>query len=331
MSLRSIRVLGGVKTTVFRYVKRLSHHQKSVGLKHFRGLALLSCIGVLVGGCVEDDASPEKQADQPLMLNFKGLIGSEDFLCGKTYENIGIGKHDYRAEGLRMYVSRLRALLDNGTEVTASLSEDGVWQHDNVALLDFGADCDRGDEHPLNTAVDANVLLYSTRRVTGVCFDVGIPFDRNHQRAEGALPPLDTTALFNSVQNGRTFLRLDGTANPEDKPQTFNVQLKSTGCLSEAKNRRPSVACGNPNIAQVCLDLDPQTQAIAFDIKSLLAGADVSKNKDAELGCYSAKNDSECTTIVPALGISFEFIAPEEEATSFVPQMQTVFKVVNMN
>ncbi len=320
-----------IRATVFGYENMLCNQQKKKGIGHLaKRLALLGCVGLL-GGCVEDDASPETQVDQPLVLNFKGLIGNEKFLCGKTYEDVGVGKHDYRVEGLRMYISRLQALLDDGTAVTASLTEDGMWQHDNVALLNFGADCSRGEERELNMAVDANVRLYSTRRVTGVCFDVGIPFDRNHQRAEGALPPLDTTALFNSVQNGRTFLRLDGTANPEDKPQTFNVQLKSTGCLSEDKNRRPSVACGSPNIAQVCVDIDTQEQAIAFDVKSLLAGVDVSKNKDAELGCYSAKNDSECTTIVPALGISFEFIEPEKGATSFVPVQQTVFRVVNMN
>lgn len=304
--------------------------KRNASIRAGAAATVVACVSVL-SGCVDDDASPETQAEQPLMLNFKAVIGDEDFLCGKTYENVGLGKHDYRAEGLRMYVSGLKATLDNGNEVKASLIEDGVWQHDNVALLDFGTNCSEGEEHEMNMQIHSEVLLYSTREVTGVCFDVGIPFDRNHQGVAGALPPLDATQMFNSVKDGRTFLRLDGTASADDKPQAFHVQLKSTGCISDDKDRRPSLACGSPNMAKICMSLNPTTQAIAFDVKPLLGGVDISKNKDADPGCYSAKNDSECTTILPALGIDFEFIEPEKDASSFVSEGQKVFKVVNVD
>ncbi len=80
--------------------------------------------------------------------------------------------------------------------VVVALEQDGVWQHEDVALLDFenkaGA-CANGTVE-LNTSVRGTVPAGT--RSSGLRFKLGVPFALNHANAATAPSPLNLTAMF---------------------------------------------------------------------------------------------------------------------------------------
>ncbi|WP_228019524.1 MULTISPECIES: MbnP family protein [Sphaerospermopsis] len=73
---------------------------------------------------------------QEVTINFQARVGQQPFECGKTY-TLGKPATKVTAADFRFYVSDV-ALIDNkGKAVPVNLTQDGKWQYQNVALLDF--------------------------------------------------------------------------------------------------------------------------------------------------------------------------------------------------
>ena len=65
------------------------------------------------------------------------MVGREKFGCGKTYDGIGTNGSRIAPRDFRLYVHDMRLIDESGKSVPVELEQDGKWQLDDVALLDF--------------------------------------------------------------------------------------------------------------------------------------------------------------------------------------------------
>jgi len=252
-------------------------------------------------------------------IQFAARIGEIPFACGQTYPGVGSGGVDFRPADMRFYVSRVRLVTPDGGEVPVELEQDGLWQREDVALLDF-----ENAEPPCSVGTPGRNNVIVGKVPAGVYnrirFDRGVPFELNHGDASTALPPLNSTSMFWNWNGGYKFLRID-SFNGEGLDQ-FNVHLGSTGCNGSTPVNPPSEECLNPNRPEIELaGFDPDSSVIVADIAALLADSDITANQpDTAPGCQSFLGDNDCIPVFENLGLNFT----EPGATA--PQ-QTFFRV----
>lgn len=238
--------------------------------------------------------------ERPVEIHFAGVVGDADFACGQAYGDIGTGGGQLVPSDFRFYVSNVRLISLGGDEVPVSLEQDGMWQYENVALIDLedgsGA-CAAFGNQPTNSTVRGSV---PAGVYTGVVFELGVPFELNHGIASTAPAPLNLTAMFWSWQAGYKFIRVD---TADDK---FRVHVGSTGCQSDGPSRPPT-SCNAPNRATVRLDgFNPEHSVIAADLKALLSQNDIDSNEpDTDPGCMASPLDDDCGPLFDSLGLTF--------------------------
>ncbi|MFN8644770.1 MAG: metallo-mystery pair system four-Cys motif protein [Candidatus Binatia bacterium] len=244
-------------------------------------------------------------AERPVEIQFRGMVGDQDFACGTAYSGIGTGDSLFLPSDFRFYVSDIRLVTPAGEEVPVTLEQDGVWQYRNVAMIDFengSGPCQAFGNEATHSTVRGTVRagVY-----TGVTFALGLPFDLNHGNAATAPAPLNFTAMFWNWQLGYKFIRVD---TADDK---LRIHLGSTGCESGGPSRPPT-SCSAPNIPAVALSgFDPDRGVIVADLKALLSQNDIDANApDTEPGCMSSPLDPDCGPLFNSLGLGFPGGAP---------------------
>lgn len=270
-------------------------------------LSLLACADK--GGA--DDSAAETTA---VTLPFHARVNGEPFACDQPFEGLGTLSSTVELADLRFYVYDLALLDAAGASTPVSLDQDGVWQRENVALLDFEDDtglCATGspDTH---TEVTGAV---PPGDYVGLSFYVGVPEALNHLDAATAQAPLNDTGLWWSWTGGYKFLKIDARTEADT---SFMFHLGATDC---EKLDDGTYTCSMENLAEVVLpDLDPTQDAVALDLARLYAASDLSGatlEGDMMPGCMSSEGDPECTGLFAALGL------PWGESGS--PGAQTLF------
>ena len=265
-------------------------------------------------------ALPQGNAPKNINLQFAGEINGQPFACGQSYGNVGTTKSTITPSDFRLYVSEVKLVRKDGSTVPVQLTQDGIWQYQNVALLDFenGTGPCRNGTAPTNTSVRGTVPAGD---YTGVELTVGVPFALNHQDPTVAPSPLNSTAMFWNWQGGYKFIKFDTSSSgiSESKPATatamgpvtrYSVHLGSTVCASASKTTAPQ-ACQNPNRVTVRLDaFDTSKSTVVVDMGKVLARANVDVNaKGTSPGCMSFLQDADCPPVMHALGLSYEGVA----------------------
>ena len=224
---------------------------------------------------------------------------------------------DAQIRDFRLYVSNIRLVDEDGTEIPVELEQDGVWQYENVALLDFedatGLCADTGNPD-LNTAVVGTV---PEGNYDGIRFDVGVPDALNHTDPNTAEAPLNVLSMHWSWLAGRKFVRFDLLVDnfPADN-FGWNTHLGAQGCTNgdpPNPNEPPVEACTRPQRPAIALDaFDPDTNVVVVDAGSLLADVDVSSNVQGAPGCMSfyppdpTMQDADCADVFPNYGLSWD-------------------------
>jgi uncharacterized repeat protein (TIGR04052 family) len=212
------------------------------------------------------------------------------------------------------------ALVDEaGRAVPVALVQDGVWQIDNIALLDFenGTGPCRNGTTGLNTEVRGTV---PAGRYVGLRFTLGVPFARNHGDPTVAPSPLNLTAMFWNSQGGYKFVKFDtassglqaapaaaGSGHGRAAASGFSVHLGSTMCAAPSRTEAPKAECANPNRVAVAFErFDATKQTVVADIGAVLASANVDVNApNTSPGCMSFPGDADCPPVMGALGLSY--------------------------
>ncbi|MBE9182906.1 metallo-mystery pair system four-Cys motif protein [Oculatella sp. LEGE 06141] len=317
--------------------------------------AALACIGGLGVGLLHSAKTnlwvQARAAEaQTVTLQFQARVGDQPFRCEQSY-TLGTPASRVTPLDFRFYVSDVALIDASGNAVPLTLEQDGRWQYENVALLDFedkSGGCANGtvemNDRIVGTVPDGNYV--------GLQFTVGVPFELNHADSTLAASPLNLTSLWWNWQLGYKFARIDfsnqhqtgmipdestkhegshqsphdGEHSPEQQSphgeehssQAFFIHLGSTGCESVEGAQSPS-SCSNPNRSTITLtEFDPTQNVIVADLAALVADTNLSVNQpNTAPGCMSEPNDSDCVGIMNALGLAFNGAA----------QQQTFFKV----
>ena len=260
---------------------------------------------------------PNSPKTAQVSLNFAAQINGQPFACGQRYDGVGTTRSSITPSDFRMYVSEVKLLRQDGSAVPVQLAQDGIWQHQNVALIDFenGTGPCRNGTTATNTAVRGQV---PAGNYVGVELTVGVPFAQNHQDPTVAPAPLNSTAMFWNWQGGYKFIKFDTTssgindqqpagANAMGPVTRYSVHLGSTACASESRTQAPS-ACQNPNRMTVRLNqFDLAKNTVVVDMGAVLAQANVDVNaKGTSPGCMSFPKDADCTHVMNALGLAYD-------------------------
>lgn len=262
-------------------------------------------------------ATPAASGPQAVEIQFAALVGDEPFACGSTYEGLGSTSTTFTPWDLRFYVYDVQLVTGAGVAVPVALDQDGIWQVETLAMLDFedkSGDCSDGTTQ-VNTTIRGSV---DAGTYTGIRFGVGVPFEYNHQDATLAPSPLNVTAMFWSWNSGYKFIRLDGATTGMSTGMYFH--LGSTNCN---KNESGVVTdCDHPNRVEVSLnDFDATTQTVVLDVAALFEGTNMDQNQESTAPlCMSEAEDVDCEASFLNLGLPFG-------QTSGDPSSQSVFRV----
>ena len=145
---------------------------------------------------------------QEVAINFEAWVGDEEFACGESYEGVGVNESTITPTDFRFYVSDVALINEDGNAVPLELEQDGKWQYQNTALLDFedGTNaCDNGTAE-MNTTVVGTVPEGDYQSIQ---FTMGVPEELNHEDAAIAPSPLNLTSMWWNWQGGYKFLRVD--------------------------------------------------------------------------------------------------------------------------
>jgi uncharacterized repeat protein (TIGR04052 family) len=208
------------------------------------------------------------------------------------------------------------------------MTNDGSYQKDGVALLDFedaSFACSTGsagfNDPGMHTALTGRGPV---GHVHGVQFAVGVPESVNHLLASSAAPPLNRPGLFWSWTSGYRHMRIDGNITSVAAPNLFNFHLGSTGCANlDPADPSKGAACQVSNRPVVYLPvLDAETQTVVFDVEQLFSTTNLdhtSTGAGNNPGCMSGATDPECGPIFARLGLPFD---PHLGGTTVIGQQQ---------
>lgn len=252
-------------------------------------------LALILSACGGD--STGSSGPRPVTVRFAARVGDAPFSCGQSYAGIGTSGSSIQVNDFRFFVSNVRLLKSDGSEVPVMLAQDGATQIDDIALLDFetGASGCTGTA-ATNDAVEGTV---DGGGFTGLRFTLGLPPVRNHGDASAAPAPLNTTGLFWSWNLGYMFFKADLTST--GRPGGWFAHLGSTGCTSTTPG---NATCTNPNRIEVTLNgFDADRDAVVADMKTLLAASNVDVESGGAPGCMAAPTDGDCGPLLPRFGV----------------------------
>jgi uncharacterized repeat protein (TIGR04052 family) len=241
---------------------------------------------------------------QNVALRFQAMVGREKFACGKTYEGIGTTGSKIMPRDFRLYVHNIRLIDETGKSAPVELEQDGKWQLDDVALLDF----EDGTWGCVNGTPDVNDRVIGrvpAGRYSGLRFTVGVPFNKNHTDLTTQPPPLNLTALMWVWNAGRKFARLDLSST--GLPRGYAIHLGSTGCTPNETKITVPTQCSEPNRPEIEITgFDTSRDVVIADLAALLKDSNVDSNQEhTAAGCMSDPNDSDCAPLFANFGLPF--------------------------
>jgi uncharacterized repeat protein (TIGR04052 family) len=269
-------------------------------------------------------------ADMTVEIPFTAEIAGAPFACTDSFTGLGSTATEVQFLDFRLFVSSAHLIAADGTRVPVAVEQDGAWQIENIALLDF----EDGTGSCANGTPQVNTTLRGTvpeGEYRGLEFEVGVPFDWNHGDPTTAPAPLNLTAMFWNWRGGYKFVKIEfapvmamgmnaaATTHSEGaghgRPGGWMLHLGSTMCAAPEATKPPSEACANPNRVEVALpDFVPGASSVVFDPATVVAGADLTKNTaETSPGCMSFPNDPDCNTVLPRLGLAFNAFPAEEQ------------------
>jgi uncharacterized repeat protein (TIGR04052 family) len=245
-----------------------------------------------------DSSSGELEVEIP----FAAWVGSQPLACGTTYPNIGTTQSTFTIKDFKMYVSDVALVSRAGAEVPLTLTQDGIWQRDRVALLDFendSGDCDTG-------SAETNLSVRGTAPdgdYEGLRFTVGLPSELNHLDAATAAAPLNAPGMWWTWKGGYKYIRLDVKSRGNS---TYFFHLGADQCDGDSTT---GYTCASGNTPRISLDaFEPDASKVRFDVATLWAEVDLDRQIDMQTdfiqGCMSSATDPECPTVMSRIGLS---------------------------
>ncbi|MBM4252362.1 MAG: metallo-mystery pair system four-Cys motif protein [Deltaproteobacteria bacterium] len=255
-------------------------------------------------------------ATQPVTINFKATVGDAPLNCGQSYAGVGTTGSTIEVRDFRFYVYNPQLLKADGTKVALTLTQDGKWQRDNVALLDFtnGTGLCDSSGTSTNTAIGGTVPIGT---YTGLSFQFGLPPKLNHLNAATETAPFNETGMWWTWKGGYKYSRFDFKTSGQDN---FYIHMGATNCTGTVEAGFTCAYDYEPIMSFAAFD--SATQAIKLDVKTLLTGSDLDAAPNTQAGdfvkgCMAFPGDQECPPIFEKLGLVFSSKDAGPAATAF--------------
>ncbi|MBK7392286.1 MAG: metallo-mystery pair system four-Cys motif protein [Chloracidobacterium sp.] len=250
------------------------------------------------------------QKAQSVAINFQGVVGDKAFSCNETYGGIGTTKSSMTVSDFRFFVENVRLVDKKGKETPLTLTNDGKFQTDKVALIDFenGEGACKNGTPELNTTIRGAV---PKGKYVGVRFQIGVPEELNHLDPTKQPSPLNITRMMWSWQAGFKFARID--TKTTGKPNGYVLHLGSAGCKADTDGK---ITCTNSNRPEFAFaKFDAAKDVINVDLAALYkeSNVDINQEKTAS-GCMSSPDDSDCKAVFLHLGLSFDGVTPAKQS-----------------
>lgn len=242
---------------------------------------------------------------QHVEIGFTAVNGTQRTVnCSTPITGLGRSGATAQLQDLRFYVSNVRMVRANGTSVKLTPMAGDEWNltraGQSVTLIDLedgtGACAADGDKR-MNDMVHGTV---PAGKYVGVTMTVGVPLALNHTDPTTTPAPLNLIGMGWSWQAGRKYTKIELTkpTAPGGAPgKDFMFHLGSTGCVGNPA-AGDSITCRAPNRMKVLFKrFNPATQRIAFDIRTLTAGLDLTVDQGGAPGCMSGPKDPECAVM----------------------------------
>lgn len=279
-------------------------------------LTSTTMVGIILAGnfCGVTKTVAQTSNNQEVKINFQGRVGKQPFECGKTYI-LGKPATKVTPDDFRFYVSDIALIDNNGKTIPVNLTQDGKWQYQNVALLDF----ENKSGSCTNGTVETRKQVVGTipkGNYQGLQFTLGVPLNLNHADSVTAPSPLNLTSLWWNWLFGYKFARLDWKtqlhnsqlkhSGQSEKAQGFPIHLGSTGCQAIEGSQKPST-CSSLNTSKVIFTkFDINKNVVIADIAALIGNTNLTVNqKNTPPGCMSSPDDSDCNVIMTNFGLPF--------------------------
>ena len=265
-----------------------------------------------LGACGGGGDAPGRRA---VSIEFAARVAGQPFACASTFAGLGTSRTMVRPVDFRLYVYDVALVTRDGAEVALVLEQDGVWQRDGLALLDF----EDGTGSCATGSPETNVALRGTAPdrgdYAGLRFRLGVPEAMNHLDAATALAPLNVPGMWWSWKGGYKFVRLD-LETEAGAPYYFH--MGATTCEGTPNE---GFACAYGNRADVSLDgFEPGVSRVVLDVADLYADSDLARQPDMTTdfvpGCMAFAGDPECPAVFDKLGLPFESATPGPAAQS---------------
>ncbi|WP_158625250.1 MbnP family copper-binding protein [Corallococcus terminator] len=240
--------------------------------------------------------------ERQLALQFAAQVRGEALGCDASYEKIGASGTTLQLLDFKAYVHGVSLVRKSGEKHPLVLEQDGRWQRETVALLDFedgSGSCNTGSPE-MRTEVVGVVPDFDD--YTGVEFTIGVPRELNHKNVEWVEPPLDDPSMWWSWTYGYRFLRLDVRSGGN---RSYVFHLRADGCTGTPDI---GVDCNAENQGTFLLTgFVPGQSRIVFDVAALFAHTDFESSGDGLTdpvpGCLSSADDPECAALLPQVGL----------------------------
>jgi uncharacterized repeat protein (TIGR04052 family) len=266
----------------------------------FTTLAVGLFVGCGGGGDSAQVSSTEVKLKE-VVLDFEAMVGSDEASCGKSYKNLGETGVNGTFSDFRFYISDVNFIDKAGEKTALKMNDDGKWQYQNIALLDFenasGSCIDRGNTPETNSVVRG---IIKDGNYVSVEFTLGVNQQYNHTNIDSIPAPLNSSSMNWSWQSGRKFTKIEfmpeyGVVKSDGTVASiWNFHLGSTGCVDNN--------CSEPNRLTYRIDnFDMDRDSIVFDFASLVNNIELTYDGGGAVGCMSAKVDPECTNIFESL------------------------------
>ncbi|MFP2905760.1 MbnP family copper-binding protein [Pyxidicoccus sp. 3LFB2] len=240
--------------------------------------------------------------ERQLSIQFAAQARGEPLRCDASYEQIGTSRTTLQLLDFKAYVHGVSLVRKNGERHPLMLEQDGRWQRETVAMLDFEdgtGTCNTGSPE-VRTEVVGVVPDFDD--YTGVEFTLGVPRELNHRNVEWVDPPLHLPSMWWSWTYGYRFLRLDVRAGGN---RSYVFHVRADGCSGTPDI---GVDCSAENQGTVFLTgFVPGQSRVVFDVAALFAQTDFESSGDGMTdpvaGCLSSADDPECAALLPQVGL----------------------------
>jgi uncharacterized repeat protein (TIGR04052 family) len=237
-------------------------------------------------------------------IAFAALVGNAPFDCATKYTGIGTTASTLEPLDLKMFVYDPKLVRASGEKVDFELVQDGIWQRDRVALLDFEngqGGCATGSPE---TRTELVGRAPEADDYVGLTFQIGLPPELNHLDAATAPAPYNVPGMWWSWKGGYKYIRLDVKTRGN---AAYYLHLGGSNCTGTPPN---SYSCASGNVVTVDLDdFDLEISKVRFDIAELWAQSDLDRQIDRQTdfveGCMAFDGDPECVPVFERLGLAF--------------------------